>query len=245
MGNERGERAGTVDESRLLQEQVDYYRARAGEYDEWFLRVGRYDRGPEHRAQWNAEAATVRAALNEALSGGAATVLELACGTGLWTEHLAAHAVEMVAVDASPEVIAINRDRVKADHVSYVLADLFAWQPDRKFEFIFFSFWLSHVPLSRRDAFWNTVQAALAPGGRVFFVDSLLDQASTAVDHDALDQSGVARRRLNDGREFSVVKVFDTPERLHFELSNRGWHGWVRSTPQFFIYGLVDRNLTF
>lgn len=26
-----------------LQQQIDYYRARAGEYDQWFYREGRYD----------------------------------------------------------------------------------------------------------------------------------------------------------------------------------------------------------
>lgn len=39
-----------MDEPKLLAEQLAYYRARAGEYDQWFLREGRYDRGPEHRA---------------------------------------------------------------------------------------------------------------------------------------------------------------------------------------------------
>ena len=36
-------------DERLLQEQVDYYRARAGEYDEWFFRTGRYDLGAARR----------------------------------------------------------------------------------------------------------------------------------------------------------------------------------------------------
>jgi hypothetical protein len=37
-------------DERLLADQIAYYRARAGEYDEWFLRQGRYDRGLEHRS---------------------------------------------------------------------------------------------------------------------------------------------------------------------------------------------------
>ena len=35
----------------ILQEQIDYYRARAAEYDEWFNRQGRYDRGPQANQQ--------------------------------------------------------------------------------------------------------------------------------------------------------------------------------------------------
>ena len=45
----------------LLTEQLDYYRARAGEYDSWWLRQGRFDRGAEANAAWFAEAAELEA----------------------------------------------------------------------------------------------------------------------------------------------------------------------------------------
>src|SRR6185437_12657679 len=95
---------------RLIEEQIAYYRERAGEYDEWFLRQGRYDRGPEHREDWFGEVAVVEAALEQSLATGG-EVLELACGTGWWTSRLAARHQRVMAVDGSPEVIAINRER--------------------------------------------------------------------------------------------------------------------------------------
>jgi SAM-dependent methyltransferase len=98
-----------MDEEQLLSQQVKYYRERAAEYDEWFLRQGRYDQGPEHRAEWFREIGVIEAALREAVPRG--EVLELACGTGLWTRHLAERHSRIVAVDASPEVVAINRGR--------------------------------------------------------------------------------------------------------------------------------------
>ena len=52
------------DDAALLAEQVAYYRARAGEYDEWWLRTGRYDRGAALNAQWLAETDAVEAALD-------------------------------------------------------------------------------------------------------------------------------------------------------------------------------------
>ena len=55
----------------------------------------------------------------------------------------------MTAVDASPEAIAINRARVGRANVDYVEADLFAWTPPARYDLVFMSFWLSHVP----DAF--------------------------------------------------------------------------------------------
>ncbi|HVA20104.1 MAG TPA: class I SAM-dependent methyltransferase [Solirubrobacteraceae bacterium] len=91
----------------LLAEQAHYYRARAGEYEDWWFRRGRYDHGRDANAAWFAEAAQAEADLER--FGPAGQVLELACGTGLWTGRLAAHATSVTAVDASPEALAIAR----------------------------------------------------------------------------------------------------------------------------------------
>lgn len=231
-----------MEEEQLLREQVAYYRARASEYDRWFLREGRYDRGSEHRAAWFAEVAEVEAALHAALGEaalGEKEVLELACGTGLWTRHLARDNTRVVAIDASPEAIAINRERLRSDKVDYRVADIFSWMSSETFDVVFFSFWLSHVPAARFSDFWALVRKAVKPHGQAFFVDSLLQQASTARDHGPLDDSGIDRRRLDDGREFEIVKVFYTPAELERRLREAGWRGWVRSSGQFFLYGSV------
>ena len=225
---------------RLVADQVAYYRARAGEYDQWFLRQGRYDRGAEHRAEWFAEIETIKAALAVSLKD--ADVLELACGTGLWTEQLARQNRHLLAIDSSPEAIAISRSRIHANHVQYEVADIFSWQPSRSFDAVFFAFWLSHVPLPAFEKFWGTVATALKPGGTVFFVDSLLEQTSTARDHQPVDHSGVVRRKLNDGREFDIVKVFYEPAALQRRLTERGWSGWVKSSGKFFLFGEMQRS---
>ena len=227
-----------MQEDEILSEQLLYYRARAPEYDEWFLRQGRYDRGPSHRAEWCGEIALVEKALRDELPRG--DVLELACGTGLWTRHLTKGHRRVVALDASPEAIAINRARVRSEAVHYVEADVFSWvPPEARFDAVFFAFWLSHVPAARVATFWQTVRRALKPGGVAFFVDSLLEQTSTASDHDQLDQSGIVRRRLNDGRTFRIVKIFYAPEELERQLLEQGWRGRIRSSGRFFVYGSV------
>lgn len=220
----------------LLDTQIAYYRARAPEYDEWFFRLGRYDHGEVHKRAWFSELARVEAALGEARPAG--RVLELACGTGLWTRHLARTAASVTAVDASPEVLETNRRRVASPQVEYVQADLFDWEPRAPFDFVFFGFWLSHVPPPRFEEFWAGVRQALRPGGRVFFVDNARNPAVAAADH-ALPASGsfVMERRLNDGRHFRVVKVFYEPEALRVQLESLGWRGRVRSSGQFFVYG--------
>ncbi|MFH2054729.1 MAG: class I SAM-dependent methyltransferase [bacterium] len=228
-----------ADEEKLIRAQIEYYRARAAEYDEWFYRTGRYDRGEEHRCQWNAEVVIVREALSEAQPQG--KVLDLACGTGLWTEQLVAQADKLIAVDASPEALEITRRRVADCRIECVEADIFSWQPSERFDFVFFGFWLSHVPETRFEKFWRLIADALIPGGKVFFVDSLLTQESTARDHAELERGGAAQRKLNDGREFEIVKVFYDPPKLQETLQNLGWQGQVTTTSQFFLYGLFTR----
>jgi SAM-dependent methyltransferase len=222
--------------SDILQEQIQYYRERASEYDEWFFRQGRYDRGENHRQQWFSEVTEVEEALRAATPAG--DILELACGTGLWTRHLAPLATHLTAVDASPEAIALNQRRVASASVEYIVVDLFNWTPNQKFDFIFFGFWLSHVPIEQFAPFWQMVKGALKPDGRVFFVDSRLTQESTARNHAALNQEGYSERKLNDGRAYRVVKIFHEPTQLQELLSDLGWMGHGYQTANYFLHGL-------
>jgi SAM-dependent methyltransferase len=223
----------------LLAEQLAYYRARAAEYDQWFLRQGRYDLGDEHRRRWFDEVAAVERSLAEAAPAG--DVLELACGTGLWTQRLAATATRLTAVDASPEVIAINRTRLGDRKVDFVQADLFQWAPPATYDFVFFGFWLSHVPPERFEGFWNLVRACLRPSGKAFFVDSLAAPEGMPEDP-GLEEGGVVERRLNDGRIFRVVKVFYQPSILAARLRDLGWQAQVQATGRFFIHGTAARS---
>src|SRR5581483_4057066 len=154
---------------RLLAEQRRYYRERAPEYDDWWFRRGRYAHDPQHvRDAWFADQRELEHALDAFAPRG--EVLELAAGTGLWTRHLVRHAARVTAVDASPEVLALNRARVDASNVNYVVADLFTWQPAQTYDVCFFGYWLSHVPDARFAAFWQLVAQALRPSGRVFLI---------------------------------------------------------------------------
>ena len=137
----------------VLADQVDYYRRRAGEYDV--------------TAYGDVAAARARIARLVAEMRPAGSVLEIACGTGLWTEALAEWADTVTAIDAAPEAVAIARDRVRSASVSFEVADVFSWDPGTRFDVIFFSAWLSHVPASRFGQFWQLLGSLLAGNGRV------------------------------------------------------------------------------
>jgi SAM-dependent methyltransferase len=228
-----------MSQDRAITEQLDYYRARALEYDKWWNREGRFDRGAEANSRWFAETSELEQVLQRFDPRG--DVLELACGTGLWTRHLVGYADTLTALDAAPEVLAINRARVGDDSVRYVQADLFDWSPDRRYDACVFAFWLSHVPHDRFAAFWEMVASALKPGGRVLFIDSARTENSTAADHQLpSDDEDTMTRRLDDGREFQIIKRFYDPAGLTDALRELGWDAQVDATPEFFIYGTAE-----
>ena len=224
----------------LLAEQLAYYRARAREYDEWFERRGRYDRGSSQNRQWFGELTAVRAAVRRFAASGHA--LELAPGTGNWTGMLLETAERITVVDGAAEMLAVHGERHRSERIERIQGDLFEWVPPRRYVSIFFGFWLSHVPPERFDAFWSMLKDALEPGGRIFFVDSLYESNSTAVDHRLGDRAATTRRRrLNDGRSFDIVKVFYEPAELVERLTGQGWSARVEGTRRFFLYGEVRR----
>ena len=204
----------------ILADQVAYYRKRAGEYDEWWFRTGRYDHGPELNAAWNADVAAVEKTLCDYLDARRPSrALELACGTGLFTRWVAPRVGHLLALDASPEVQDINRHRVQADNVEYALADLFAWQPQARYDFVFMSFWLSHVPDDRFDAFWAKVRSALIRRRQ-----RLRDRFGLGYDLDR-DQSRTAGPRRRQSRSASSTTAASTASSRSFTSPTRSRAG--------------------
>jgi 2-polyprenyl-3-methyl-5-hydroxy-6-metoxy-1,4-benzoquinol methylase len=219
--NDRCSSVGSTDRSelgQLLDAQVAYYRAVAQEYEDHALPFAGADE--------------LSAALDAFRPAG--TVLELACGQGLWTSQLLRHADQITAVDASPEMLAIASTRVDSDRVRFVRANLFDWQPDRRYDVVFFGFWLSHVPLERFDSFWALVANCLEPSGRVFFVDDAYRTADELVEGES---SSTIRRRLKDGTAHRAVKVPHQPAELERKLAAIGWHVKVTPTSGPFFWG--------
>ncbi len=166
----------------------------------------------------------------------------------------------MTVVDASPEAVAIARSKV-AGGVSWLHHDIFSFRPERRYDTVFFGFWLSHVPPERFESFWELVRDCLKPDGRVFFIDNADPRLAKTVapalfsagkwDADeaqihGIDSvtdlaTGVATRTAADGRSYDLIKVWRSPDELQDGLAALGWEVHVRTTDWAFIYGCGSR----
>ena len=213
---------------------VEYYAARAGEYDDWYLRRGRYERGPIHDAAWNAELDAAGGWLDRLPIGG--RIVELAAGTGWWSPLLASKG-ELWLYDAAEAPLERARERLVAHNLRAHIHVRDAWAPPEgePADAVFAGFWLSHVAPDRTVAFLETARRWLRPGGRLAIVDSLPDPQSGAADHPP-QQGDVAVRRLADGREFTIVKVHRSADEIASALKAAGFEDVdVTTTGRFFV----------
>jgi demethylmenaquinone methyltransferase/2-methoxy-6-polyprenyl-1,4-benzoquinol methylase len=223
---------------------VAYYEARAPEYDDWYLRRGRYDRGTLDNVAWTTDLDNATLWLDGLPWHG--RIVELAAGTGWWSPLLASKA-ELWAFDAAEAPLDRARDRLVAHGLRAHLHVRDAWaeptEPDLPVpaDGLFTGFWLSHVERDELPAFLDVVRRWLAPGGLFAFIDSRRDPASGAIDNPAADGERSVRR-LADGREFTIPKVFYEPGELREALAAAGFSDIeVTTTSRFFLLGRARR----
>jgi SAM-dependent methyltransferase len=214
-------------------EMVAYYEARAGEYDDWYLRRGRYAHGPIHDAAWNAELDAAGRWLDALPIHG--EIVELAAGTGWWSPLLASKG-ELWLYDAAETPLERARERLLAHGLRAHIHLRDAWaEPDRAVDALVLGFWLSHVDRNRTGPFLELARRWLKPGGTLAIIDSLADPQSGAEDHPPVIGDR-ATRRVADGREFAIVKVHRDPAELGAALRAAGF-GEVRveTSGRFFV----------
>jgi methyltransferase family protein len=145
---------------------------------------------------------------------------------------------ELSIYDAATAPLDRARDRLLAHGLRAHIHVRDAWsEPDRRVDALFCGFWLSHVERDRTGEFLALAREWLKPGGTFAFIDSLPDPQSGAADHPA-PQDDTSVRRLDDGREFTIVKVYREPAGLEAALRDAGFAtAQVRTTGRFFILG--------
>ena len=212
-----------------------YYAARAPEYDDWYLRRGRYSHGVLADVAWNGDLDAATQWLDALPISG--EIVELAAGTGWWSPLLASKG-QLSLYDAIEEPLDKARERLLAHGLAAHIHVRDAWaQPDRQVDALFCGFWISHVPRQRLGEFLAISQSWLKPSGLFAFIDSRRDPDSGATDN-ASPADDVSTRRLADGREFTIPKIYYEPEELEDALLAAGFaSAKLTTTPRFFLLG--------
>lgn len=187
----------------------EYYGARAPEYDHIYRRSERRRdlRCLAHR-------------LPSLLAG--REILEVACGTGYWTCHLARCARRLVATDLRPETLGLARaKRAGPAPVDFRIADAFDLRADLGvFDGAFAGFWWSHVPRESMKTFLMSLHGRLEPGAAVVVLDNLyVDGSSTPVVRRDEHGNSYQLRTLGDGTTWEVLKNFPEEGELREALS--------------------------
>lgn len=210
----------------------EYYNQRASEYDEWYLREGVFARRGDAE-RWHAEVAQLRERVQQFGQG---RLLEIASGTGWWTQHLAQHA-HVTVLDYAPAMLAQLGARLDALglHAIRVRGDAYALPfAATCFDCAFFGFWLSHVPHTRQLEFLHEVRRVLHPGSEVMIIDS----APTTPDQ-VPGAEFLHERVLNDGSRHQVLKIVHTPDSLAQALARLGEVTKCWSTGRYFSVAIV------
>jgi demethylmenaquinone methyltransferase/2-methoxy-6-polyprenyl-1,4-benzoquinol methylase len=197
----------------------EYYGARAREYDSIYSK-------PERQGDLR----KIESWLPEVLAGRA--ILEVACGTGYWTQFLAPAATRVTALDAAAETLEVAKSRPGNSSVHFVLGDAFRLPLGTgAFEGAFAGFWISHVPRSRVPEFLDELHRTLRSSARVVFLDNrYVEGSSTPVTEMDADGNTYQMRRLSDGTSHRVLKNFPSEGELRHALPRRctgvRYHEW-------------------
>lgn len=201
-----------------------YYAARAPYYDAVYLK-------PERRA----DISFLSAHLPARLAG--REVLEVACGTGYWTQHIAPATLSMVATDGTVEPLEFARRRPHTERVVFAQADAYALPGHLgRFDGAFAGLWFSHVPIRSRQAFLASLHARLKPGARVLLIDNGLVQLQDfpIAETDA-DGNTYQHRPLRDGSVHRVLKNFPVESELRELLAPMAQNVEFRALENFWL----------
>jgi SAM-dependent methyltransferase len=184
-----------------------YYRDRAPEYDK-FYEVPEREHDLARLKSWLVERVRNR------------TILEVAAGTGYWTEVAAAVAKEIIATDYNPEVLAIAANRDLGPHVELRVADAFALPVfGSSFDAGMAHMWWSHVGKERRQEFLTHFSSRLESGAAILMIDQVFVGGRSTVSRQ--DECGnlLTMRTLENGATFEIIKNYPSSEELRNDFA--------------------------
>lgn len=202
-----------------------YYAQRAAEYERIYAK-------PERQS----DLAALKMRIGRMFAG--RKVLELACGTGYWTEVIAASAAQITAIDINEEVLRIARVKSYAEkRVTFLPGDCYL-PPDTggSHDALFAGFWWSHVLLGKLDSFLANALLSIRPGGLIAFLDnSYVEGSSKPVSRRDAEGNTYQLRTLDDGSQHEVLKNFPTEGELIQRASRHGWGANVELLEHYWL----------
>lgn len=215
-------------DDQVLQDQARYYRELAADYDATALSdETTTDPLAQELRAWPPTIMSHLTPCEQAL--------ELACGTGIWTRSLLTVARQILAVDASPEMLALNRAKVADARVRYQLADLFTWEADAPVDLAFAALWFSHVPAERLTPMLAMLRRVVRLGGQLCIID---EPDNSPARPSATLGEPLEMRELRDGRQFQIVKIYRSPQQLTALCMDAGFTQ-VASVLGTYFFGLI------
>jgi demethylmenaquinone methyltransferase/2-methoxy-6-polyprenyl-1,4-benzoquinol methylase len=194
-----------MDEPRSTIPQLEkYYAKRASEYEQVYEKAERQD-----ELEW------LRGRIPVLFRG--RTVLEVACGTGYWTQFIAKAAKKVYACDINEAVLEIARDKpIAKDRVEFFRADAVSLEGvEARCDAAFAGFWWSHVKKSGIERFVANLATRLAPGSLVGILDNTyVEGSSTAISRRDAEGNTYQKRKVLSGEEYEVLKNFPTADEL-------------------------------
>lgn len=181
-----------------------YYAARAAEYEKIYQK-------PERQK----DLAILRKILPEELAG--EDVLEIACGTGYWTQVAAETANSIWATDINEEVLQIARaKKCLGKNATFEKQDAFQLSGLRgRFTAGLAAFWWSHLKTSEIPSFLRHFHQILSLNAKVVFIDNnFVPGSSTPISRTDVEGNTYQLRTLEDGSAYEVLKNFPTETEL-------------------------------
>lgn len=183
---------------------VHYYAVRAEEYDRVY-----------EIPEWQTDLERLRVLVPRLFAR--RRVLEVACGTGYWTQYAASTALAVRATDVNEETLRVARARCRAlPNVEFRCADAYAPSLDGAcFDAGLAGLWLSHVDVARLTEFVSAFHSHLVSGAVVLMFDERWLETRRAPTS-RIDERGnrYEPRKLLSGERFEIIKNFYPPDRL-------------------------------
>ena len=181
-----------------------YYAKRAAVYEQVYDKPER-----QHELEW------LRHRIPQLLAG--RHVLEVACGTGYWTQFIARTAARVEACDINESVLEIAREKpIPPGRVSFFKADAVSLEGiPAGCDAAFAGFWWSHVRKSQLVKFVANLAGKVERGSRLVILDnSFAEGSSTATSRRDAEGNTYQMRTLANGEEYEVLKNFPTAQEL-------------------------------